>query len=58
VYVNTLMLQRVLEEPGWAGRMTEADQRGLTPLVYVHVTPYGRFDLDLERRIDLETRAA
>ncbi len=53
VYVNTLMLQRVLEEPVWTSRMTEADQRGLSPLVYAHVTPYGRFDLNLKQRIDL-----
>ena len=58
VYVNTLMLQRVLEEPEWLKRMTEADMRGLNPLVYLHVTPYGRFDLDLEQRIDFGAWAA
>ena len=31
VYVNTLMLQRVLAEPAWMARMTPADVRGLTP---------------------------
>ena len=30
VYVNTLMLQRVLAEERWRGRMTAADERGLT----------------------------
>jgi len=58
VYINTLMLQRVLEEPTWLKRMTEADMRGLNPLVYLHVTPYGKFDLDLEQRIDLGAWAA
>jgi TnpA family transposase len=53
VYMNTLMLQRVLEEPAWMARMTEADMRALHPLPYAHVTPYGRFDLDLEQRIHL-----
>ena len=33
VYVNTLMLQRVLAEPAWMARMTPADVRGLTPLI-------------------------
>ena len=47
VYVNTLMLQRVLAEPAWRVRMTEADMRGLTPLVWGHVSPYGAFDLDM-----------
>jgi len=51
VYVNTLMVQEVLAEPKWYDRMTEADWRGLTPLFYLHVNPYGRFDLDMAHRI-------
>jgi TnpA family transposase len=53
VYVNTLMVQEVLAEPKWYDRMTEADWRGLTPLFYLHVNPYGRFDLDMAQRIPL-----
>jgi TnpA family transposase len=58
VYVNTLMLQRVLAEPAWMARMTPADARGLTPLVWGHVSPYGTFDLAMEQRLDLELREA
>lgn len=58
VYVNTRMLQTVLVEPKWAGRMTPEDYRGLTPLIYSHVNPYGRFDLDLSSRIDFGQLAA
>ena len=58
VYVNTLMLQRVLAEPRWRARMTAADVRGLTPLIWGHVNPYGVFDLDMERRLDLEPAEA
>jgi TnpA family transposase len=58
VYVNTLMLQQVLAEPGWMARMTSADIRGLTPLVWGHVSPYGTFDLDMEARLDLDWREA
>jgi hypothetical protein len=58
VYVNTLMLQRVLAEGRWHERMTEADVRGLMPLVWGHVSPYGAFDLDMEQRLDLELREA
>ena len=58
VYVNTLMLQRVLADPAWRARMTEADMRGLTPLVWGHVSPYGAFDLDMDHRLDLEIRQA
>jgi TnpA family transposase len=54
VYVNTLMLQRVLTEPEWLKRMTAEDHRGLTPAIHAHINPYGRFDADLSRRIDLD----
>ena len=53
VYVNTLMVQEVLAEPKWHNRMTDADWRGLTPLFYLHINPYGRFDLDMESRLPL-----
>ena len=54
VYVNTLMLQRVLTEPAWLARMTAEDHRGLTPAIHADINPYGRFDADLNRRIDLD----
>jgi TnpA family transposase len=53
VYVNTLMIQEVLAEPAWEARLTSDDRRGLTPLVYQHVSPYGVFDLDLTTRLPL-----
>lgn len=34
------------------------DYRGLTLLIYAHVNPYGRFDLDLDSRIDFGKIAA
>jgi hypothetical protein len=54
IYVNTLMIQRLLAEPAWRARMTPEDWRGLTPLIYHHVNPYGLFRLDLSIRLDLE----
>jgi hypothetical protein len=30
----------------------------LTPLIYSHVNPYGKFDLDLNNRIEIEQKAA
>ena len=47
VYVNTLMLQQVLAQPHWAERLTATDLRALTPLIWEHVNPYGRFELDM-----------
>ncbi|MER8435962.1 Tn3 family transposase [Mesorhizobium sp. M1312] len=58
VYVNTRMMQSVLSEPKWSARLTPEDYRGLTPLIYGRVNPYGRFDLDLDRRIDFEQKQA
>lgn len=58
VYVNTRMMQSVLVEPKWSRRLTPEDYRGLTPLIYAHINPYGRFDLDLNNRIDFERQAA
>lgn len=54
VYINTLMIQRVLEEPAWLNRMQREDLRALSPLIYAHVNPYGRFDLDMEYRLPLD----
>ncbi len=52
------MIQRVLAEPAWMERMTPEDLRGLTPLIYAHVNPYGVFRLDMDARLDLEDREA
>jgi hypothetical protein len=48
VYINALMLQEVLAEPAWGLSMNEEDRRGLTPLFYAHVNPYGEFKLNME----------
>src|SRR5262249_29361154 len=53
VYINTLMLQRVLATREWARRMTRTDLRALTPLIWDHVNPYGRFELDMSARLPL-----
>jgi len=54
VYVNTLMIQRVLAEPAWSQRMQVVDYRALSPLIYAHINPYGRFDLDMDTRLSIE----
>jgi TnpA family transposase len=54
VYINTLMLQRVLSEAAWATRLTVEDLRALTSLIYAHVSPYGHFLLDMLTHLDLE----
>lgn len=53
VYINTLMLQQILEQPAWTGRLDARDLGALTPLMWEHVNPYGRFDLDMDARLPL-----
>jgi TnpA family transposase len=54
VYINTLMVQKVLSERQWYDLMTSEDLRALTPLFYTHVNPYGNFNLDMNQRISIE----
>ena len=54
VYVNTLLIQRLLAEPRHFRQMRKEDFRALTPLIYHHVTPYGTFRLDLTERMQIE----
>ncbi|MDP4510368.1 Tn3 family transposase [Nonomuraea turcica] len=53
VYINTLMLQDVLADPEWAALLKPADRRGLTPLFWQHVQPYGEVRLDVAKRLAL-----
>lgn len=55
VYVNTLMIQDELAQPGWADVLTSEDRRGLTPLFTSNMTPYGEVRLDMNSRLDLAT---
>jgi TnpA family transposase len=54
IYVNTLMLQQVLAQPRWRQKLEPRDLSALTPLIWEHVNPYGRFELDMNARIPLE----
>ena len=54
VYINTLMLQQVLAQPKWVDKLTPRDLRALTPLIWEHVNPYGRFELDMNARLPLK----
>ncbi|MET7635739.1 Tn3 family transposase [Streptomyces sp. NPDC005499] len=51
VYVNPLMLQEVLGESEWVEVLTPTDRRGLTPLFWSHVRPYGEANLDMDARL-------
>jgi len=53
VYMNTLMVQDVLKDDAWLKRLTKEDYRGLSPLFYSHIEPYGMLRLDMEQRLAL-----
>jgi hypothetical protein len=46
--------KRVLAQDSWQNRLTQEDWRGLTPLFYLHINPYGEFSLDMTTRLDIE----
>jgi TnpA family transposase len=53
VHINTLMLQTVLEQPTFRASIGPAERRALSPLFWTHINPYGRFQLDMDTRLDL-----
>ena len=53
VYINTLMIQEVLSRPDWESLLEPDDLRALTPLIYKHINPYGKFELNMKKRIPL-----
>ncbi|WP_422424952.1 Tn3 family transposase [Bacillus sp. PSXD-155] len=60
VYINTLMVQETLYHNNqyWLKRMTPEDFRGLTPLFYNHVNPYGTFKLNMNKRIPINLKVS
>jgi TnpA family transposase len=58
VYINTLMIQQVLESPSWFEKMEPEDFRALSPLISHHINPYGIFELNMGERLPIETKAA
>ena len=54
VYINTLMLQKTIAQPLWTARLSPRDLGALTPLIWDHVNPYGRFELDMNARLSID----
>ncbi len=49
------MLQDVLADDRWDDILTTEDRRGLTPLFWQHVLPYGEVKLDTSTRLSIST---
>ncbi|WP_435831980.1 Tn3 family transposase [Nocardia rhamnosiphila] len=58
VHVNTLLLQQVLKDPTFREMMGDNERRVLSALFWSNINPYGRFLLDMDRRLDLSRQAA
>jgi len=55
-YLNTLLIQDVLADGSI--EFTAEDQRGITPLFWSHISPYGEVKIDMTRRISLHADTA
>ena len=53
VPIDTLLVQHVLADPEWAEQLTDADLRGLTPLFWSNINPYGTFRLEMTHTLGL-----
>jgi TnpA family transposase len=51
VYINTLLVEDLLQNVYWQGRLGKEDYRAITALFYLHINPYGTFELDLKKRL-------
>ena len=45
--------QKILARPRWQQALTPRDYATLMPLIWNHVNPYDRFDLDMNARMAL-----
>lgn len=53
VFINTLLIQNILEEPKWLNCFEDADFRGVTPLIYGNINPFGNFNIDMNERLSI-----
>jgi len=54
ILINTLLLEKTIEERNMLEKLSPEDMRALTPLFHEHMNPYGLFELDLEKASFLE----
>jgi TnpA family transposase len=53
-YVNTLLIEEILHDEYWLNLLGEEDYRALTALFYLHINPYGSFEVDLAKRLKIK----
>ncbi|OUC96039.1 transposase [Streptosporangium minutum] len=53
VFIDTLLVQSIPKDPGWADKLTDADRRALSPLFWSHANLYGSIEIDMDAHLDL-----
>ncbi len=53
-YINTILIQTVLNDPKWMSILTPEDLRALSPLFHAHINPYGFVALDMNTRLKID----
>jgi len=51
VYLFHSFIIIIIANQAWDSRMGQEDFPALTPLIYSHVSPYGYFKLDIDKRL-------
>ncbi|MBA2651409.1 MAG: Tn3 family transposase [Tatlockia sp.] len=57
-YINTLLIEELLLDEYWINLLGEDDYRALTALFYLHINPYGSFEVDLTKRLIIKLVSA
>jgi TnpA family transposase len=57
-YINTLLIEELLNDEYWISLLGEDDYRALTALFYLHINPYGSFEVDLTKRLIIKLISA
>lgn len=50
-YINTLLIEELFKDKFWQEQFTDEDFRALSGLFYMHINPYGIFEIDLAKRL-------
>ena len=53
LYINTLLVEELLQDSCWTNQLSKEDYRALNALFYLHINPYGAFELDLLKRLKI-----
>lgn len=57
-YIKTLLIEELLHDDYWINLLGEDDYRALTALFYLHINPYGSFEVDLTKRLIIKQISA